>query len=216
MDKGASSTILRGQPQRIRRMPPPHDLPMMNACRTALLMLPLALLLAACAGPAVQPDPGPARHAATVSDQRPTPFEVAKVIEDDGVRFYLGEAFLGAGLMEVLHREVALQLPKQPQPHTVEVTELELSAFVPGSSFPVDPSRVTRGRYQPAPGSLVLEELGADATARIRARIDYRLDGQPWVEEVSDSTRLRDLHRRAGELYQQAIGRMVGRILPEG
>jgi hypothetical protein len=199
-------------------MPLTHDLPMINACRSALFLLPLALLLAACAGPAAQPDPGSARYTAVVSDQRPTPFEVAKMIEDDGVRFHLGEAFLGAGLMEVLHREIALQLPKQPRQHTLEVTDLELSAFVPGSSFPIDPSRtvLVRGRYRPAPGSLVLEDLGAEAITRIRARIDYRLNGQPVVEEVNDNARLRDLHRRAGELYDQAIGRMVARILHEG
>ena len=190
----------------------------MNICRTVLFMLPLALLLAACAGPAAQPDPGPARHAAVISDLRPAPFEVAKVAEEDGVRFYLGEDFLGVALIDVLHREVALELPKQPRQHTLEVTDLELSTFVAPGDLPVDswPARRVHGRYRPAPGSLVLEELGAATTTRIRARIGYRLDGQPLVEEVDDSARLRDLHQRAGELYDRAIGRVVERVLQEG
>lgn len=186
----------------------------------ALHLLPLLplLLLAACAGPAPAPDTVPPRYAPTVSDLRATPFEISKALEDGGVRFYLGDEYLGSQLMEILHRQVALKLPKQPRQHTLEVTDLELSTFVSGGNFLVDPTQdlLVRDRYYPAPGMLVLEDLGDEATTQVRARISYRLDGQSFVEEVVDSARIRDLHQRAGELYVKAIERMLSRVLQQG
>lgn len=185
----------------------------MNLLTNTLRILPL-LLLAACAGPAPAPETDSPRYAPIVSDLRAAPFEISKALENGGVRFYLGDEYLGAQLMEVLHRQVAIKLPKQPRQHILEVTDLELSTFVSGGNFLVDPTQdlLVRDRYYPAPGSLVLEDLGAEATTLVRARISYRLDGQPFVEEVVDSARIRDLHQRAGELYVKAIERMLSRV----
>ena len=172
----------------------------------------LALLLAGCAGPETSQESP--KYLPEVSDQRSAPFKAAKQVEGDGVRFYLGENILGTSLINVLHREVTLKASKQPQRKTVAVTDIEVSAYVPGNDLLVDRTRT--GKYAPAPGSLVLNDLSSDTTTTVRARISYLLDGKSYEEEHIGTARAPELRVRASELYDQAIDDMVSRLARTG
>ncbi len=176
------------------------------------LLLPLLAWLAGCAGPEVTSESQ--RYIPVVSDQRAAPFVVSKAVEGGGVRFYLGEDIFGSSLITVLHREIALKAPKLPQQKTVSVTDIEISAFVLGTGLLVDRSRT--GKYAPAPGSLVLDDLSSDTTTTVRARISYLLDGKPYEEERSGPTRAPELRVRANEVYDQAIDGLVSRLAQTG
>jgi hypothetical protein len=139
---------------------------------------------------------------------------VSKAVEGDGVRFYLGEDIFGSSLITVLHREVTLKAPKLPQQKTVKVTDIEVSAFVPGTGLLVERTRT--GKYAPAPGSLVLNDLSSDTTSNVRARISYLLDGKPYDEEQVGAARAKELRVRASEIYDQAIDGLVSRLAQTG
>jgi len=177
-----------------------------------LATIGLALFLAGCAGPETSPDTP--KYLPVVSDQRGAPFEVTKQVEDNGVRFYLGENIFGSSLIDVLHREVTLKAPKLPRQKTVAVTDIEVSAFVPGTDLLVDRTRT--GKYAPAPGSLVLSDLSSDTTTTVRARISYLLDGKPFEEEQLGPARAVDLRVRANELYDQVIDGLISRLARTG
>jgi len=172
----------------------------------------LLVWLAACAGPEVTSESQ--HYIPVVSDQRAAPFVVSKAVEGDGVRFYLGEDIFGSSLITVLHREVTLKAPKLPLQKTVAVTDIEVSAFVPGIDFLVDRTRT--GKYAPAPGSLVVNDLSSDMATTVRARISYLLDGKPFEEEQLGPARAVDLRVRANELYDQAIDGLISRLARTG
>ena len=176
------------------------------------LLLPLLAWLAACAGPEVTSESQ--HYIPVVSDQRAAPFMVSKAVEGGGVRFYLGEDIFGSSLITVLHREVTLKAPKLPQQKTVKVTDIEVSAFVPGTGLLVD--RTRSGKYVPAPGSLVLDDLSSDTSTTVRARISYLLDGKPYEENQVGAARAPELRVRASELYDQAIDELVSRLARTG
>ncbi len=183
---------------------------------TALSLSLSALLLAGCAG---TPEPSqPPTFAPVVSDQRSHPFEAAKSVEGDGVRLYVGEAFFGPSLIDVFHREVALKAPRLPERVQLEVTDLEVSILVSGGNFLIDPSRalVDRGRYRPAPGALVLDDLGPEARQSVRVQIGYRVNGEPREELLQGPAGAVEIRERAGELYREAISRIVRRLEPNG
>ncbi len=169
----------------------------------------LSIGLVACAGPEVLPEEP--RYRPVVSDRRDAPFTALKAVEGGGVRFYLGETILGPPLIDVLHRELTLRAPKLPRPVTVEVTGLEISAFVPGADPLADRGQ---GPYVPDPGSLVVADLGADAT--LRASIAYRVDGQPFREEQVGAASAAELRLVAGTLYGRAIDDLVRRLAGSG
>ena len=181
-------------------------------CLASLLPIGLALFLAGCAGPeTTQVSP---KYLPEISDQRSTPFMASKQVEGDGVRFYLGENIFGSSLITVLHREVALKASKRPQRETVAVTDIEVSAYVLGNDWLVDRTRT--GKYAPAPGSLVLNDLSSDSTTTVRARISYLLDGKSYEEEHVGAARAPELRVRASELYDQAIDDLVSRLARTG
>ena len=176
------------------------------------LLLPLLAWLAACAGPEVTSESQ--HYIPVVSDQRAAPFVVSKAVEGGGVRFYLGEDIFGSSLITVLHREVTLKATKLPQQKMVKVTDIEVSAFVPGTGLLVDRTRT--GIYVPAPGSLVLDDLSSDTSTTVRARISYLLDGKPYEEKQVGTARAPELRVRASELYDQAIDDLVSRLARTG
>ena len=65
-------------------------------------------------------------------------------------------------------------------------------------------------------GSLVFEDLRAETTATVRARINYLLDGKPYEELHEGTVSAPDLRVRAGELYEKTIEGLVGRIARSG
>jgi hypothetical protein len=153
-----------------------------------------------------------------VIDQRSGPLEMAKRIEGDGMRLILGENFLGPSLIDLFHREVALQSPPRAERSRLEVARLEVSVLVTGGRFFVDPSRelVGSGAYRPAPGSLVLDELGPDSRQTARVEIDYRLNGKPMQEVVEGEVVAARVREQTGELYRDAIGRIVSQLERNG
>lgn len=153
-----------------------------------------------------------------VSDRRGASLETAKVVEGEGMRLYLGEDFLGPSLIDLFHREVALQSPPLAEPSSLEVTRLEISVFVTGGRFFVDPSRQLVGSdpYRPDPGSLVLDELGPDTQQTVRVDIGYRLDGRSMQEVVESKVAAAQIRERTGQLYRDAIGRIVGQLQRNG
>ena len=168
-----------------------------------------SLLLIGCSGAPEKPQTP--TFAPVVSDQRGKPFETAKSVEVDGVRLYVGEAFFGPTLIDLFHREVALNAPRLSREYRIEVTDLEVSVLVSGGNFLIDPSRALVGsdRYRPAPGALVLDELGPDARQSVRVHIGYRVDGKAMEETLQGAAGAKEIRQRAGELYRDAIARIV-------
>jgi hypothetical protein len=167
------------------------------------------LLIVGCSGAPEKPQTP--TFAPVVSDQRGKPFETAKSVEEDGVRLYVGESFFGPTLIDLFHREVALNTPRLPRQYQIDVTDLEVSVLVSGGNFLVDPSRALVGsdRYRPTPGALVLDELGPDASQSVRVRIAYRVDGKAMEEMLQGAANSKQIRERAGELYRDAIVRIV-------
>ncbi|MDX1592873.1 MAG: hypothetical protein R3298_01405 [Gammaproteobacteria bacterium] len=180
-----------------------------------LTWLSLAALLSACA--ATVDEDTPSSYPFTFSDRRATPLEVAKLAEGDGVRYVVGESFLGPALIDVLHRELLIRAPRLPRPVHIEVTGLDVSILVADRGVRVGPDRVllASGPYRPAPGVLVLEAIGS-GRATVRVRIDFRLDDEPRRVESNGEVVTDDVRQRVGEIYRESIERLAVQLRQTG
>jgi hypothetical protein len=178
-----------------------------------LLIIACTVLLAGCAsGP--PPAKVPTGHGPTVVDQRAAPLAVAKEVESGGVRLYLGEEVFGPGLIEILHRELALGAPRSPNPRTVAVSDIEVSVLVRRDDLLIDSTRA--GSYVPKPGVLILADLRPEAEPSIQTRIRYAIDGRTFEEHQTGVAPAPDVRVRASELYDKAIDGLITRLSESG